>query len=244
MSMNWQCPYCSKHSVLTTDSYDTAKGFVSTSDKGKDGDLTYGLGYFVCPNPECKEYVLNIRIHRRVHDQSVKHYAKYDDGAEVLSYRLRPRGNAKPIPDYIPNQLRTDYSEACLILQDSPKASATLSRRCLQGLIRDYYKITKATLNQEIRALQDQLPTDLWEAVDAIREVGNVGAHCEKDVNVMIDVSYEAASALIGLIELLFEETYVRDHNRKKRIEAAKGASKSVNGEPKGKETTTEDSST
>ena len=35
-----------------------------------------------------------------------------------------------PIP-----QLMDDYEEACAIVNLSPKASATLSRRCLQGMI-------------------------------------------------------------------------------------------------------------
>ncbi|ASC06056.1 hypothetical protein S101468_01819 [Acetobacter pasteurianus subsp. pasteurianus] len=71
---------------------------------------------------------------------------------------LLPFSNAKPQPDYIPKPIREDYYEACKIRDLSPKASATLIRRCLQGMIRDFAGIQKGTLNKEI--------TDLKEAVE------------------------------------------------------------------------------
>jgi hypothetical protein len=56
-----------------------------------------------------------------------------------------------------------------------------------------------------------------------VRGIGNISAHMEKDVNVVIPVEPHEAKALIELIELLFEEWYVaRDHRRQKlkRIQA------------------------
>ena len=38
-----------------------------------------------------------------------------------------------PLPKEVPDNFANDYKEACLILADSPKASAALSRRCLPG---------------------------------------------------------------------------------------------------------------
>ena len=43
--------------------------------------------------------------------------------------RIPPRG---PAPPEVPAEFTEDYGEACLILADSAKASAALSRRCLQ----------------------------------------------------------------------------------------------------------------
>lgn len=37
----------------------------------------------------------------------------------------------------VPKDLSEDYSEACLVIGDSPKASAALSRRCLQAVLRE-----------------------------------------------------------------------------------------------------------
>lgn len=96
----------------------------------------------------------------------------------------------------------------------SPKASATLSRRCLQGMIRDFHKITRPTLNQEINELKGNIEQDLWEAIDAVRKVGNIGAHMEADINVIVDVDPEEAQILIGLIEQLFQDWYVARHKR------------------------------
>ena len=219
MSHNWQCPYCGRHVSLTNNSYCIDDDYVETREKGKDGDLNYGIVYIVCPNPDCHEYTLRITFSKRVWQEGTGgQRGKYVDGDEVMSFQLRPKGRAKPFPDYIPATLRQDYTEACLIEQDSPKASATLSRRCLQGIIRQYYHLTKQTLNDEIQALKDKLTPDLWEAVDKIRVIGNVGAHTDKDVTIMVDVPPESARALIGLIELLFDETYIKDHNRQQRI--------------------------
>jgi hypothetical protein len=55
----------------------------------------------------------------------------------VQTWSLIPSSSAKTFPNYVPKVILDDYNEACLIRDLSPKASATLSRRCLQGMIRD-----------------------------------------------------------------------------------------------------------
>ena len=47
-------------------------------------------------------------------------------------YLIYPKSNAKQYPEYVPQSIRKDYQEAFEILNISPKASATLSRRCIQ----------------------------------------------------------------------------------------------------------------
>lgn len=54
-------------------------------------------------------------------------------------WHLIPPSGAKAFPDFVPAAIRADYEEACLIVDLSPKASATLSRRALQGMIRDFW---------------------------------------------------------------------------------------------------------
>ena len=39
----------------------------------------------------------------------------------------------KPTPQEVPSDIKEDYEEACKVLPMSNKASAALSRRCLQG---------------------------------------------------------------------------------------------------------------
>jgi hypothetical protein len=53
-------------------------------------------------------------------------------------WKLLPESRAKEFPDYVPAAILDDYRQACRIASFSPKASATLARRCLQGMIRDF----------------------------------------------------------------------------------------------------------
>jgi hypothetical protein len=60
-------------------------------------------------------------------------------------------------------------------------------------------------------------------AIDAIRKIGNIGAHMEKDINLIIDVDPQEAALLIGLIETLIKDWYVVREERKKRLESIVG---------------------
>ncbi|MGN0412614.1 MAG: DUF4145 domain-containing protein [Lachnospiraceae bacterium] len=102
------------------------------------------------------------------------------------------------------------------MLSLSPKASATLSRRCLQDMIHDFWNITLKNLNQEISALKDRIPTDLLSSIDALRQLGNIGAHTEKSTDVIVDIDPNEAESLIKLIELLLKEWYINRKGRKK----------------------------
>ena len=116
-------------------------------------------------------------------------------------------------PEYIPEQIRQDYEEANMILDASPKAAATLLRRCLQGMIHDYWGIHEKNLNAEITALKERVPSAQWKAIDALRKVGNIGAHMENDVNIIIDIEPDEAKKLLKLIELLLEKWYIARHD-------------------------------
>jgi hypothetical protein len=75
---------------------------------------------------------------------------------------VRPKGIARsPLSPEVPEKYAEDYREACLVLSDSPKASAALSRRCLQHLIHEELKIESRTLADEIQQVIDsgKLPT-------------------------------------------------------------------------------------
>jgi 4-carboxymuconolactone decarboxylase len=54
-------------------------------------------------------------------------------------FMVRPRGaNRGPVPSSVPAPIAEDYIEACNVLPISPKASAALSRRCLQNILRSH----------------------------------------------------------------------------------------------------------
>ncbi|MCK4873847.1 MAG: DUF4145 domain-containing protein, partial [Phycisphaerales bacterium] len=79
----------------------------------------------------------------------------------------------------MPTELAKDYTEACRVLGDSPRAAAALARMCLQRLLREYGGVKKAALCDEIEeyAQQDKLPSMLADDLHAIRKVGNTAVH-------------------------------------------------------------------
>ena len=49
----------------------------------------------------------------------------------------------------------------------------------------------------------------------AIRELGNIGAHSEEDINLIIDIEPENAEKLVKTIELLIKDWYISRHEQK-----------------------------
>ncbi len=213
---SWTCPYCNQVATIQDDNRS------SDTHRFDNGNKHGGLGLYsfvvVCPNSKCKEFTIVARLYKTSGTSLV--------GNALLSWKLKPQSSAKPFPDYIPKAILQDYEEACLIQDLSPKASATLSRRCLQGMIRDFWKISLKRLIDEINALEGKVDSATWEAIDAVRSIGNIGAHMEKDINIIIDVEPEEASMLIGLIEVLLEEWYVRKHEREQHMQKVIAAAK------------------
>ncbi|OWJ59388.1 DUF4145 domain-containing protein [Paraburkholderia caledonica] len=211
MSFAWTCPYCNKIATILDPNLNRSRHVFDNQNKL--GQLVLSTTVTVCPNDECREFTISANLNR----------AKYQPnlillGAPIQTWKLKPQSEAKPFPDYIPSAIRQDYEEACLIADLSPKASATLSRRCLQGIIRDYWKITKSRLVDEIAALKDKIDPTTWQAIDSVRNIGNIGAHMEKDINLIIDVEPAEASLLLRLIEVLLKEWYIGRHEREEHM--------------------------
>lgn len=138
-------------------------------------------------------------------------------GKCITPYAYPPPG-AINLPGYIPSSICSDYMEALSIVNASPKASATLSRRCLQGMIHDYWGVHEKNLNAEISSLKGKVDLSQWKAMDALRKIGNIGAHMESDINLIVDVEPEEAEALIKLIELLIDKWYVARHDEEELL--------------------------
>lgn len=213
MTFSWHCPFCGHHSTIGRDNYTIISG--SFNDNNKDGQLVLDARITVCPNPECREYEIqqNLRPHIGYNQNSSLNLG----GDIVQTWRLRPQSAARPLPAYIPQAIIDDYTEACLIQNLSPKASATLARRCLQGMIRDFHGVKAGSLAGEIEQIKDKVDPVTWDSIDAVRRIGNIGAHMEKDINVIVDVEPEEAGLLIGLIESLIDDWYVARQQRADR---------------------------
>jgi len=211
MGTSWTCPYCNRPCTIGNNDITciSSSEYIAPEYKRYKSE-TYVI---ICPNKDCRQQTISLHISQLVNDthQKIK---------DLYHWQLVPESSAKSFPDYIPLALRNDYEEACLIKNKSPKASATLSRRCLQGMIRDFWGIKKKNLFDEIAALEDKVDATTWEAIDSVRKVGNIGAHMAKDVNLIIDVDPEEAGLMIWLIETLFEEWYVARHDKEQKMKA------------------------
>ena len=133
----------------------------------------------------------------------------------IEEIQIWPKGVARsPLPPEVPEKFATDYREACLILNDSPKASAALSRRCLQNLLRDKAGVKPSDLSKEIDELlaSKTLPSDLADTVDAIRNIGNFAAHPLKstDTGLIVEVEPGEAEWCLDVLEELFDFYFVR----------------------------------
>lgn len=211
--MNWTCPYCNHHTTITSPNKYSQLKRIDIDEEQYDDEIEKGFQFFAiaCPNPDCKALSLNASLHQ-VNQTS---YGLFSI-KELNSWQLLPESSAKPQPSYIPQQIVDDYIEACRIKNLSPKASATLARRCLQGMIRDFWSIGVASkkLFDEITELEDKVSASEWEAIDALRSMGNIGAHMKQDVSIIVDVEPEEAELLIEFIEGLFKDWYIARHDR------------------------------
>lgn len=206
------CPYCGHAQVFL--GYHDAKNCGFAFKYGgideKYGNVSYTIYSFKCANKNCQKVcvtAINFETEKQV---------------DIL-----PQVTIKYYPDYIPEQIRRDYEEANLILERSPKAAATLLRRCLQGMIHDFWGIKEKNLNAEISQLKNKVTLSQWKAIDGLRKIGNIGAHMEKDVDLIIDIEPEEAQKLLKLIEMLIEKWYITRHDEEALLSEIVGIAES-----------------
>ena len=199
---------------------------------GTDRDGSWALITRVCPT--CKRFVLQL---------SEGKLTKYPSGQSefkpIDNCLIRPRCPSRtPLPPEVPRDYAADYAEGCLVLADSAKASAALSRRCLQHLLRTEAKVKPGNLADEIQQVIDSrtLPSHLAESLDAIRNIGNFAAHPIKTQSSreIVEVEPGEAEWNLDVLESLFDFYFVqpavlkkkRDALNKKLAEAGKPAMK------------------
>jgi hypothetical protein len=197
-----KCPHC-----LTSFHAQT-----STFNIG-DGDIQFYWALVWQKCPACEKFVIALsRSPSRAFEPSE-------------AFIVYPRAVArKPIPGGVPTKVADDYKEACLVFADSPKASAALSRRCLQTILREHAKVRPQDLSKEIDDVlaSKQLPTYIADDIDAIRHVGNFAAHPMKSTNTgeIVDVEPGEADWLLNVLEELFDHYFVGPAEAKKKRDA------------------------
>lgn len=210
----WTCPTCNHAAIVRGNDYTYSEHTLKP--RNKHGFMGIRCFYVRCPNPVCGSYELKVwHVPVDYNDHGPDNY-----GQPISEWRFFPRSAAKIYADYVPAPVREDYEEASLITTLSPKASATLARRALQGIIRDFWKVKAGRLIDEIKAIKDKCDPLTWEAIEAVRKVGNIGAHMEADIDLIVNVDPDEAKLLLELIETLLDDWYVTRYERQRRLNA------------------------
>ena len=215
-NFSWTCPFCNRPVTITDEDISSGRTLL-VNHNNVEGKRSVTNTFIVCPNPDCKKFSLSASL------CTVKiggFQEGYKEARKLKTWQLIPQSKAQSFPDYIPKAILDDYNEACLIKDLSPKASATLARRSLQGIIRDFWNTKGAKLKDEIEQIEDKVDPTTWQAIDAVRSVGNIGAHMEKDINLIVDVEPKEAELLIGLIEILLKDWYIAREQKKSHLTA------------------------
>ena len=158
-------------------------------------------------------------------DQYIVEYESYIVGEPEADIRkvIWPKvklGN-RHVPSEVPDAFAEDYKEACLVLEDSPKASAALSRRCLQLILRDNLNVAKDKLHKEIQEVikRPEIPSYISDTLDHIRTIGNFAAHPNKynSTGEIVPVEQDEAEWCLKVIEDLFDFCFVAPARAKRR---------------------------
>ncbi len=176
------------------------------------------VAYGFCP--ECYQLIVLLRFGE---------YKLVDDDGEVAGIQreeiIFPKAYSRSIDELIPEKYRQPFNEANSVLGTSPKASAALSRRLLQTLLWDEYKIKRHDLQQEIQEFVQlrNVPADICQSVDAIRNIGNFAAHPIKYTNTgeIVDVESGEAEWLLEVLEAILDFTFIqpgRANERKQKL--------------------------
>jgi hypothetical protein len=208
----WHCPFCSTDQTVTEKGRQVS--FADLTLENADGPRRLVVRFVVCPNPRCRQLSLSASLHG-LEVSGARAYT----GRHLQSWSLVPPSRARSFPVELPPPVLEDYREACLTLELSPKVAAALARRCLSSMLRDYWRVQPGSLSDEFRQVKGTIDPLTWEAVEAVRKNGTIGARMEQEGAEIQDAGPGEAKLLIGLIETLIEDWYVGREVRRKRLE-------------------------
>jgi len=193
-----KCPYCLENFIA-----DWTKTVI-----GSDSEGEWYVSFCNCSNEKCEKLIVELENTKRVNVGGLP-------VRKTKSILVLPKAISRsPLSSDVPDIFAQDYLEACLVLADSSKASAALSRRCLQSLLENVAKVKKDNLNNEIEEVlgNNSLPSFLSKPLDAVRNIGNFAVHPIKSTNTgeIVDVEPEEAEWLLDVLEGLFDFYFVQ----------------------------------
>ena len=143
---------------------------------GYDLEFNWYIRTFTCPS--CGRYVIQL-LKRRLGPETPRYpmpqaTTLVSEPVNAVSSLIHPKATSRPpVPAEVPEEFTVDYKEACLVLADSPKASAALSRRCLQHILQE--KSGAKTQNNLAKTIEEVIddpktPREIVESLDLVRD--------------------------------------------------------------------------
>lgn len=206
-----KCPHCNTAFADTFGDSLVAQYPQATSRTGQ--VLAHPVGWTASSQrcPECHNVIVYLQKRNIPSHNPQLHIFAWPVEMQFLAY---PRSGSRPIPSEVLSPYRDDFSEACKVLSDSPKASAALSRRCLQSILRDKAGTKKKDLADQIDEViqSGKVPPHIQGELDAVRVIGNFAAHTTKSTATgeIIDVEPGEAEWNLDVLESLFEFYFVQ----------------------------------
>ena len=189
---------------------------------GTDIDGFWWITKAVCPS--CGKFILHLVRsdgNAMTHGPNGEEYGPDSFENSVL---IRPKSSSRhPVPAEVLPEFATEYLQACLVLADSPSASAALSRRSLQHILREKAGVKRRTLYEEIETVVNSgnLPSDIAQNLDHVRKIGNLATHptMNEVTGEIVPVEQGEAEWCLEVIESLFDFYFVRpaDSQRRRR---------------------------
>ncbi len=145
-------------------------------------------------------------------------------GATLKSESFYPHEqSARPVAPEVTEPYCSDFQEAATALRYSPKASAALSRRLLQHVLREKGHVKPGNLYDEIQRVIEagEVSSGLADDLDTVRVVGNFAAHPIKSTNTgeIVDVEPGEAEWLLDVLEELLDHYFVKPARRAEQRE-------------------------
>lgn len=205
-----QCPHCLNSITLEESHYPTgiyqnSSYFNELKDSGDSSG--YGISYGYCPSPKCHKLIMKLR---------------YETMSDTIEDFIVPKAKTRIIlPNAIDKKFIKYHEEASSVLPYSARASAALSRLCLEVLLKEKYKIKNGTLKDKIDTFENMgiLSSELIKDMQYIKQIGNDGAHLNTNsAGSIVDVNKKNAETLLVLLENLFDFCFVQPKERKERM--------------------------
>lgn len=163
--------------------------------------------YMACP--ECKKAIVKVR-RSPIPNGEMTEYLAYPEN-------VSPR----PVATEVPDPYKQDFDEAVAVFSLSPKASAALSRRNLQAVLRDCAGVKPGDLYSEIEEVikSGRVPSHISEGLHAVRTIGNFAAHPIKSqaTGEIVEVEEGEAEWNLDVLESLFDFYFVEPAKTAKR---------------------------